>query len=398
MRRFLIPLFLSLLAFSGLLGLIFLATMRGAEKPAQLCGFKTSPVMRQGEKWRLGYLQGGAYSNYGEQLKSLANALESMGWLAKPPYPKDVAPGDAATLWRWLARHVRSDYLDFREDAFYDARWDDAIRAKTKAGLLARLKRGSDIDLMLAAGTWAGQDLANNQHSTPTVVFAVTDPVRSGIVKSAGDSGFDHLHVDCDPDCHRRQIRAFHNIFRFKRLGVVCEDSPDGRVWACLDELEELSKAKGFALVVAYVPETNIPKVEASRLAKAAIAALAPRIDALWLSEHNGLDVEFMPDVLAPAFAWRLPTWSIKGAIAARSGALLAMSDSDRANAGRANAQALAAAMNGAKPRDLPQGYASPKALAFNLKAAERIGYTAPHGLFVVAGDVFNRIEGPNGE
>ena len=399
MGRFLVSLLLAVLAFVGLLGLIFVATTHGVEGDGQLRGFKTSPTLKHGGKWGIGYLQGGPYSNYADHLRAMANAFEAMGWLEKPPYPADPATdGDPAATWQWLARHVRSDYLEFRADAFYDCQWDDARRAKTKTELLSRLRSGGHIDLMIAAGTWAGQDLANNLHSIPTVVVSATDPARAGIVKSPGDSGYDHLLARCDPDRYRRQIRAFHNIFAFKRLGVVCEDSEDGRVYACFAELKELSKEKGFELVVAYAAETNLPKAEASRLAKAALASLAPRVDALWLGDHNGLDVEFMPDVLASAFAWRLPTWSLKGALGARRGALIAMSDGDSADAGRFAAQALAAAMNGAKLRDVPQVHVSRKALALNLKTAELIGREIPGGLRVAADDVFTRIERPDGK
>ena len=38
---------------------------------------------------------------------------------------------------------------------------------------------------MIAMGTWAGQDLANGEHSVPTVVASCSDPIGSGIVKSA---------------------------------------------------------------------------------------------------------------------------------------------------------------------------------------------------------------------
>jgi len=67
-------------------------------------------------------------------------------------------------------------------------------------------------------------------------------------------------------------------------------------------------------------------------------------------------------------------------------------------DAGRSAAQALAAAMNGARLRDVPQLHASRKALALNLKTAELIGCEVPGGLLVAADDVFNRIERPDGK
>ncbi len=40
---------------------------------------------------------------------------------------------------------------------------------------------------MITMGTWAGQDLANDGHSVPTLVCSVSDALASKIVNSAED-------------------------------------------------------------------------------------------------------------------------------------------------------------------------------------------------------------------
>ncbi|NJL60479.1 MAG: hypothetical protein HC887_13395 [Desulfobacteraceae bacterium] len=49
--------------------------------------------------------------------------------------------------------------------------------------------------MMLALGTWAGQDLANNEHSVPTLVLSVSDAIASKIARSVSNSGYDHVHA-----------------------------------------------------------------------------------------------------------------------------------------------------------------------------------------------------------
>lgn len=60
-------------------------------------------------------------------------------------------------------------------------------------------------------------------------------------LKLPQDSGIDHVHARCDPKRYQRQIRLFHDIIGFKRLGAVYDDKdPDGRVLSHLNELEEV--------------------------------------------------------------------------------------------------------------------------------------------------------------
>ena len=94
--------------------------------------------------------------------------------------------------------------------------------------VLDRLREQQDIDLMIAAGTWAGQDLANNRHNTSTLIISASNPISAGIVKSVDDSGFDHVHARVDPDRYLRQLRVFHDLVGFRRLGIALEDSDAG--------------------------------------------------------------------------------------------------------------------------------------------------------------------------
>ena len=77
--------------------------------------------------------------------------------------------------------------------------------------IIDRLNRKKDIDLIIAAGTWAGQDLANDRHKTPTIVISTSNPLSSGIIKSLEDSGYDHVHARMNPYRYERQVRIFHD-------------------------------------------------------------------------------------------------------------------------------------------------------------------------------------------
>ena len=78
-------------------------------------------------------------------------------------------------------------------------------------------------------GTWAGLDLATNEHAVATLIASTSNPIASGILKDYEDSGHDHIHALIDPDWPARQVSLFHRIFHFSVLGLVYEDSPEGR-------------------------------------------------------------------------------------------------------------------------------------------------------------------------
>ena len=99
---------------------------------------------------------------------------------------------------------------------------------------------------MIAMGTWAGKDLANNRHHTPMMVLSTSDPIGSGIIKSVEDSGLDHVHARVDPYRYERQVRIFHDLVTFKKLGVAYEDSVIGRSYAAVEMIENVAKERNF--------------------------------------------------------------------------------------------------------------------------------------------------------
>jgi ABC-type uncharacterized transport system substrate-binding protein len=295
-------------------------------------------------------------------------------------------------MWEMLAAGA-GPHLTFVRDAFWSANWDEERRAAQRKAAIARLEAG-EFDFVLAMGTWAGQDLATDEHSVPVLVMSASDPVRAGIIESADDPGLDHVHATCDPDRYLRQIRAFHNIVGFSRLGVVYEDSAEGRVWASLDELEAESEARGFTIEKIAVPDAGIPEEEASRRCREALAALAPRIDAFWIGAHNGLGHRFMPGVLDPLMAAKVPVWTSGGERSVRRGALMSIAEADIHDIGLFYAKVAGAIFRGARPCDVGQVFEDPKALLLNLETARRIGFTVPRGLLVAADRTWDRIEG----
>ena len=373
--------------FKILTGILFIAMLQLPLCSWALADDRIAPMTNHGKKWRIGYCEGGPFVNYPANLKAIATALAELGWLAQVPTLETKVPSDAGAVWKNLTR-ARSEYIQFVGDAFYSADWNARLRAENRAAILERLRRRG-LDLMIAMGTWAGQDLANNLHSVPIVVVSSSDPVASGIVKSAERSGFDHVHARCAPQRYLHQIRLFHDIVGFRRLGIVYENSVVGRSYAALADIRTVAAERGFELITCEAPWSATSARECRRNLVQCHEKLAPQIDALFLTIHQFVDLEHMDEILKPLMAYKIPTWSQRGPQEVRHGVLLSIARGDFQSIGLYHAKIMAKIFNGAHPGELDQIFEDPKRIAINLKTAQDIGFDIPRGLIQVADEVY---------
>lgn len=358
-------------------------------------GVSVAPAPKPGgEKWRLGYYEGGQYPDYEVILKATIRGLISLGWMEPLELPpkNDPVPGG---FWRYLAENAVSDYLDFVPDAYFNAgNFDSALRGPARERVVERLKTG-DIDLMFALGTWAGQDLANDEHHVPVVVMSTSDPIGAGIIRSAEDSGYDHVHAKVEPDRYARQVELFHDIIPFHTLGVVYEDSAEGRTFAAIDAIERLAAERGFRIERCNAPFSDVPQQEAEAGVVECYRGMKGKVDAVYLTVHRGLDRRSLPLVVDALNEAGIPTFSMLGETEVRSGVLMSVAQSNYVYVGQFHAETVARILNGARPRDLPQTWLAPAKIALNLKAAEIIGYDPPVDILMASDEIYQDIAAP---
>ncbi len=346
-----------------------------------------APVLNKGRKWRIGYYEGGSYINYPANLVALAHGLADLGWMPRADISVAENATDARAVWEALGR-IKSDYLTFAQDAFWSADWRREIREDNREAAIAALKKG-ELDFMIAMGTWAGQDLANNRHAVPTMVVSSSDPVGSGIIVSPYDSGYDHVHARCDPNRYLRQVRIFYSIFRFRHLGLTYEDTTEGRSYAALKDVQRVASENHFEVITCTAPFSSVSAEESFERLVQCHQELAPRIDAYFLTIHRGVDLARMDELLAPMMDRKIPVWSQRGPREVQLGALLSIAREDFKAIGRFHAKVMAQVFNGARPRLVNQIFEDPKTIAINLQTANRIGFTPPKGLMKVVDAIY---------
>ncbi|ABM05018.1 ABC-type uncharacterized transport system, periplasmic component [Psychromonas ingrahamii 37] len=354
--------------------------------------FSTTPVLNDGKHWRVGYYEGGEYTDYQKEFTATIKGLMKLGWIELQTIPEQ--PGERTDLlWKWLSTQIKSDYIEFVPDAYYSAGWDEELRKQSAAAVIDRLKNKPDIDLMIAMGTWAGKDLANDRHTTPTLVLSASDPLAAGIIKSVEDSGYSHLHAAVDLDRFARQVKLFHELVGFKNLGVAFENSASGRSYAAIDSIEILSKERGFDIIPCYTQSDISEKAIAEASVISCFELLAKSAEAIYVTNQGGVTYNSIPKLVEIANKHRIPTFSQSGAEEVKYGFLLSLSRAAFRYLGDFHALTIAKVFNGAKPGQLIQLFEEPPKVAVNLKTAKIIGFNPPLLLLGAADEIYHEIQ-----
>jgi len=350
--------------------------------------FPTTPHARpDGRKWRLGYYDGGNYSEYPRTLRAVVEGLQKLGWLTLPAIPADL---DSHQMWQFIAANAKSSTLQFVDDAWWQAgNFDAAQRPVMRAAIEQRIKDKHDIDLIIAMGTWAGQDMAALGAPVPTIVGSTSDPVGSGIIKSDQDSGMDNLFARVQPDRYQRQVRLFHEIVPFKTLGLVYEDSPEGRTYAAVSAVEQVAKEDNFKIVSCNAPATNIDATQATLNAVDCYRKLSTQVDAMYITAQRGLTPDAVTQVADILRQAKVPSFAMLGSDQVRAGLLMSLAQASYSYVGLFYAETIARIFNGAKPRQISQIWVDPAKIAINLATARAIGFDPPVDILLAADEVY---------
>ena len=359
--------------------------------------FSMEPNLNNGKKWRIAYYEGGPYIDYQQIFSETIRGLMHLGWIETSELPKQKGE-ETKTLWEWLATKAKSKYLEFPKDAYYSAEWTNKQRKEKVNSLVQRLNHTKDIDLLIAMGTQAGQDFANNQHHTPTLVLSSSDPIAAGIIKSAEDSGFNHIHATVDPTRYERQIRVFHEIINFKKLGIFFEDSVNGRSFSAIDIVKKIANERNFDVIVCYTFDEIIDdnKAKDDSVKKCFQELIDKKVDAIYVTQQYGVNNGTIPKLVEMSLENHIPTFSQAGSSEVKYGFLLSLSQAGFKYIGDFHAQTIAQVLNGAKPGELGQLFKEPPKIAINLRTAEIIGFNPPLVMLGAADEMFEQIQKPS--
>lgn len=346
-----------------------------------------------GGKWRVIYVEGGHYKDYYQVLGGIIHGLKHLGLIQYENPPRLVdGSEDTAGLWTWLAENAQSDLLEFAADGYYSADWNDELRPRVKADILKRLKTAGDVDLILTFGTWAGQDLVTDEHQVPVMSITVTDPVAAGISSAASDSGLDHAHVQVELGRNERQIRIFHDIFKFRRLGLPYDTTLSGQDAMGISTIKYTAAELGIEVIPCETQLEIDDREQSFQNLLTCVKQLSTKSDAIYLTVNNGMQDDRMTEILAPIMKARIPSFSQNGSSETELGVLMSLGQDNYNDSGLFEAKAIEEIVGGKKPRAVGQIYEAPLTLALNLKMTLAIGWNPPFEVLIAMDEIYQNI------
>ena len=345
-----------------------------------------------GEKvWRVLYVEGGPFSNYQNTLAYTARGLEKLGLIDNGQVAIPENSESSAEMWEWLSENAKGR-IHFLRDGHYSAEWDGTARPLLKEAIIERIRNRKDVDMVIAMGTWSGLDMAQEDLGVPVFSMSVTDAVAAGIVASIEDSGKDNVHAQLEPGRFRRQLSMFHEVFKFKRLGVPFEDTPEGRQTCAMDEIVATARELGVELVLASAP-LDVPDGEvAFRNLKGCVdKLLADGADAIYLT-YTSTPASRIPSLMKAVNEAGIPSFAQAGPDQVKYGVLMSLAQAGFQDIGTFEADAIAAVVNGKKPREVSQVFEPELGLAINLKAAMTVGWYPPLEVLAAVDEIYKTI------
>lgn len=341
--------------------------------------------------FRVAYLEGDPYINYAGSLNGLVSGLSELG-LTESPDESGFREGssDASVIWNWLKEHS-GNKIEFVSGEFYQLIF---MSDHEKSEFVRHMNEDGEVDLILVMGTAAAKFVKENKIETDVMVISMTNAYEAGIVDGINRSGIDNIWAHVSPNRYYNQLNVFYNMFRFKNLGIVYEDSVNGRNEIAYEDIRRFIKDKNINLI--EVPVAADQKVDSpeqyERKMIEGYHELAEKADAVYMTNSANRTPERIPEYLAPLYAKGIPTFSQTGKNDVKNGAAMTVVRSGFQEIGKFCAIRFVEIMDGKRPGDLDQSYDESQAICFNIEAAERTGVKLPFKALLSADTIYTEI------
>lgn len=348
---------------------------------------------KDGSKFKLAYVDEYPYNELFRMLYYLIECLKADGWITYDRLPFDPdTDSDTVKLMNWLADHAQSEYMEFDKTVhFYTS-------TSTKEEIYGTLKQhieiDGDIDAILTMGTVPSQMVKELNFDIPVLMYGVSDPVASGLVKSETKSGDWRYWAHVDSSGYSRQMKYYYDMFHFKNIGSVYVDE----IVCALPDYCSVAEENGFKITKVKL-ETDFSEDEDKyyeellRIYRKMI--YEDGIDAYIINTDIIHDAERAPEIMQIFLDVKIPVFVQEGTVYVKNGsALLIMDPGDAEGTAPFAAYVIGSVFKGTKSGDLEQVYISSPCITFNLDVAELIGYSPSFRTLLACDEIISRSNG----
>lgn len=297
----------------------------------------------------------------------------SGGWISYGELPFDPeTDSDSLALMDWLADNAESDYMAFDKTAHYytTVSSEEEIRESLQKHI-----ENHEIDAILSMGTSPSLMLERFGFDIPLLMYAVSDPIGSGLIESADDSGNKNYWAHVDSSAYSRQMQYYYDTFGFSKIGSVYGDE----IVCAIPDYTSVAEENGFT-IVGYKLEREAFADEDeyyNRLENIYRRMVREDgVDAYILNTDVIPSVEKAAELMKIFYDANIPVVAQVGSAYVKGGAAMMIVDPrDAVGTGPFVSNIIGSVFNGSVPEDLEQEYVSSPFLTLNLDVADEIGY-----------------------
>ena len=201
-------------------------------------------------------------------------------------------------------------------------------------------------------------------------------------------SPYPNIHVQLSPIRHFDDIEHYHWIFKFKRLGVIVDNSEIYPSLHSVNEIEGVMWQLGGSTLVCQSRFITPNVKAAARDFERCVQFLAKEdIDAVYLMRNNGSTIHRLYKQLRPLIDKDIPVFSRSGSAEVKSGALMSWAYGYEQSFGRFESNVISQIMHGIAPTHISQYFFPRSIFTVNARIANEIGWI-PHYLDLLRIDV----------
>jgi len=340
---------------------------------------------------RIGYTESGNTPIFNNILKGFIRQLIKDDYF--PPLdPTIFKETDNKKIWEVLSA-ISNGKIKFVKDAFLEHNWDegDATLSRKQARECIKKYR---LDVVLVMGTLAAQKCIIHDINTIFIVMGASNVYKSGITTGETYSGFDNVFATIDPYIYKQQIKLFHSIINFNKLGVVFKDTVRNRTYAGIDDIEEMSKKLGFDIITCFSNSEELDVKKAVNDLEECYKHISKLTDSMYITVHTGLlNYKYSYRLALPFLKNKVPTFVQEDPELVKRGFLMSITAKEPGKTeGTFTAKRFEEIINGAIPGKLDMRFHEKTSLFINKKVAEIIGIKIPSSILKIADKVYERI------
>ena len=342
-------------------------------------------------QWRVGYYESGPVPLFNNILKNFVEQLSLDGYF--PNIDDKVFDAcDSRNTWDALS-NTDNGIVKFVKNAYWTNVWteDDSKLPRVR---IEREINKYRLDAVIIMGTLAAQR-AVGEDSIVFLVMGASNVYESGIVKGPVYSGYPNVFATLNPYKYKQQLKTFHAIVDFKRLGIVYRDDSRGRSYAAVNDVEEMAKELGFELSVCFSDPEERSEIASVKDLWECYDHLSKRVDAMYITEHGALlNHNYALQLAEPFLRNGVPTLVQEDPALVQHGFLMAVAPENTCKSeGVFAAKKFEKIIDGETPGDLDMRFREDTVLYINTKVAEIIGFKVPDSILVISDKVYREIK-----